>query len=135
MKDHVRKNVFLSAAAVGLFFAGWAAGKENFQTQKSMIHCAAWTAKDGLTQTQFDQFKASLSKLPGMFPGLQRVWVGKLGTEVTYNNEKRDHAIALEFKDYKAKQDYSSSPKREEWLKMFETVRKPGSTNFDLIGE
>ena len=135
MQNQIRRNVLLTAAAAGLFFAGFAVGKEDFKTQKSMIHCAAWTAKDGLTQAQFDQFKASLSKLPDMFPGLQRVWVGKLGAEVTYNNEKRDHAIALEFKDYKAKQDYSNSPRREEWLKMFETVRKPSSTNFDLIGE
>jgi len=135
MKNQIRRNVLLSVLAAGVFFAGWAVGKEDFQTQKSMIHCAAWTAKDGLTQAQFNQFKAGLSKLPEMFPGLQRVWVGKLGAEVTYNNEKRDHAIALEFKDYQAKQNYSSSPRREEWLKMFETVRKPSSTNFDLIGE
>jgi antibiotic biosynthesis monooxygenase (ABM) superfamily enzyme len=135
MKSPIQRNILLAVAAVGLFFSGWAMGKEGFSTEKSMIHCAAWTAKDGLTQAEFDKFKASLSKLPDMFPGLERVWVGKLGEVVTYNGEKRDHAIALQFKDYKAKQAYSQSPNRPTWLKMFETVRKPSSTNFDLIGE
>ena len=135
MKTAIRRNTLLSVAAIGLFFAGWAAGKENFQTQKSMIHCAAWTAKDGLTQDEFNTFKTSLAKLPEMFPGLSRIWVGKLGSDVTYNNEKRSHAIALEFENYKAKQAYSDSKRRPEWLAMFETVRKPGSTSFDLVGE
>jgi hypothetical protein len=135
MKDRIRHSALLMAAAAIVFSAGWAAGKEGFQTEKSTIHCAAWTAKDGLTPAEFDTFKASLSKLPDMFPGLRRVWVGKLGTEVTYNNEKRDHAIALEFESYQAKQAYSKSPRRDEWLKMFETVRKPSSTSFDVVGE
>ena len=100
-----------------------------------MIHCAAWTAREGLTQADFDIFKASLAKLPGMFPGLRRIWVGKLGAPVTFDGNTRDHAIALEFDNYAAKQAYSNSPRRDEWLKMFETVRKPSSSNFDLIGE
>ncbi len=129
------RTALVSVAAITVFFAGWVVGKEGFQTEKSMIHCAAWTAKDGLTQAEFDTFKSSLSELPDLFPGLNRVWVGKLGTEVTYNNEKRDHAIALEFESYEAKRAYSESKRRPEWLAMFETVRKPGSTSFDLIGE
>ena len=104
MKNANYRNILLAVAGVGLFFSGWAMGKEGFSTEKTMIHCAAWTAKDGLTQAEFDKFKSSLSKLPDMFPGLERVWVGKLGEVVTYNGEKRDHAIALQFKDYKAKQ-------------------------------
>jgi len=135
MKNPIRRNTLLAVAATAVFFTGWAAGKANFQTQKTVLHCAAWTAKDGLTQAEFDAFKASLSKLPDMFPGLRRIWVGKLGSEVTYNNEKRDHSIALEFDSYAAKQAYSNSPHRPEWLKMFESVRKPGSTSFDLVGE
>lgn len=135
MKTYIHRNILLTLAGIGLFFSGWAMGKEGFMTQKSMVHFAAWTAKDGLTQAEMDQFKASLTKLPDMFPGLERVWVGKLGTEVTANGEKRSHAIALQFTDYKSKLAYSNSHRREEWLKIFETVRKPGSTSFDLIGE
>lgn len=135
MKDRLLRTALMTAAAVALFSAGWVAAREDFQTQKTMIHCAAWTAKEGLTQAEFDTFKDSLSKLPGMFPGLRRIWVGKLGEPVTYDNLARDHAIALEFESYAAKQAYSKSPRRAEWMALFETVRKPGSTNFDLIGE
>jgi hypothetical protein len=135
MKTRIYRTALMSLAAVVVFFAGWVAGQENFHTEKTMIHCAAWTAKDGLTQAEFDTFKSNLSKLPDMFPGLKRIWVGKLGAEVTYNNEKRDHGIALEFESYEAKQAYSESRRRPEWMALFETVRKPGSTNFDLIGE
>jgi antibiotic biosynthesis monooxygenase (ABM) superfamily enzyme len=135
MAGRIARIASISLAAVVIFFAGWAAGRETFQTQKTAIHCAGWTAKEGLTQAEFDTFKAKLSALPGMFPGLRRIWVGKLGEEVTYDNQKRDHGIALEFDSYDAKLAYSKSPRRAEWLAMFESVRKPGSTNFDLIGE
>jgi antibiotic biosynthesis monooxygenase (ABM) superfamily enzyme len=135
MTNHMQRNILLAVAGIGLFFSGWAVGKEKFATERSMVHFAAWTAKDGLTQAELDAFKSSLTKLPDMFPGLERVWVGKLGAEVTANGEKRNYAIALQFQDYKSKLAYSSSPRREEWLTMFETVRKPGSTSFDLIGE
>ncbi|MSO21121.1 MAG: hypothetical protein EXQ56_11815 [Acidobacteria bacterium] len=135
MKTVMSRNTFLSVAAIGLFFAGWAVGKEDFQTQKSMIHCAAWTAKDGLTQAEFNTFKAGLAKLPDMFPGLQRIWAGKLGSDVEFNGEKRTHAIALEFDSLKSKRAYSESKRRPEWQALFSTVRKPGSSSFDLVGE
>lgn len=135
MKLRLGRAFLMLTASTVIFSAGWVAGQGSFHTETSMIHCAAWTAKDGLTQAEFDTFKASLSKLPGMFPGLRRIWVGKLGEPVTYESQTRDHGIALEFESYAAKQAYSKSARRADWMKMFETVRKPSSTNFDLVGE
>ena len=129
-----RKSFFLVAGVV-LFFAGWAVGKDDFTTRKTTLHCATWTAKPGLTQAEFDQFKTKLGKLQELFPGFHGIWIGKLLAPVTLNNEKRDHGIVLEFENAAAKDAYSKSPRREEWVKLFEEVRMPGSTFFDVVGE
>ncbi len=129
-----RMSIFVVAAA-GLFFAGWAVGNEGLQRNTTTVHAVAWTAKPGLTQADLDQFKTSLSKLPAMFPGLTNVWVGKLSKPVTYNNTTRTHGLALEFETLEDKLAYSSSSHRDEWMKMFGSVRSPGSTSFDIVGE
>ena len=129
------RGAMLAVAGVGMFFAGWAFGQGSFQTQKSTVHCVAWTAKDGMTPADLDRFKADLGKLPGMFPGLQRIWVGKLSRPITSGDATRDYGLAIEFTDMAAKQAYSDSARRDEWMQLFGTVRNPGSTSFDVVGE
>ena len=135
MNAAIRRNTLMSVAAVGLFFAGWAMGQPTRTTEKTTIHCASWTAKKGMTQAQFENFKKGFAKLPDKFPGMRRLWAGKLGEPVTFNGLIRTHAIAFEFDNLAAKRAYSASPNRPEWQELFSTVREPGSSSFDLVGE
>ena len=96
MRIFIGRNSLFLAVAVGLFFAGWAVGKEDFTTQKGTLHCATWTAKPGLTQQEFDEFKNQLGKLHDLFPGFRRIWIGKLMAPVTLNNTTRDHGMVLD---------------------------------------
>lgn len=135
MTSQFRRNVTLGVAAFALFFAGWATGKEGFTRETTALHCAAFAAKDGLTQAEFEAFKVGLTKLPDMFPGLRRVWIGKLSAPFMYEGLARDHGIAIEFENMAARTAYGTSPRRPEWLKLLDGVRRQGSGNFDIIGE
>lgn len=135
MSQQIRRNVMMSAAAAGLFFAGWAMGQPERRTEKTTIHCVAWTAKKGMTGADWENFKKGFAMLPDKFPGMRRLWAGKLAEPVTFSGLTRDHAIAFEFDSLAAKRDYSASPNRPAWQELFATVREPGSSSFDLVGE
>ena len=109
----------------------WGTGMRDLATTPQAVR--QYFSADGAAD--LNQFKTSLSKLPGMFPGLKSAWVGKLSKPVTYNDETRTHGLALEFETLEDKLAYSSSSHRDEWMKMFNSVRSPGSTSFDIVGE
>ena len=117
-----------------MFVAGLLVGQERASTQKTVIHAASWTALDTLTPEQFDNFKKETAAMVGKVPGLRRVWVGKLREPVTFDGNKRNYGIVLEFDDVKSKTAYSDKHPMP-WYNDFNKVRKPGSSNFDVIGE
>lgn len=117
-----------------LFVAGWVAGSQSAATQKTVIHAAAWTALEGMTQQQFDDFKKESAALVGQVPGLRRAWVGKLRAPVTVEGVQRNYGLIVEFDDVKSKEAYSANHPSP-WYEMFGKLRQPGSTNFDVVGE
>ena len=117
-----------------LFLGGWLAGQEKAATQKTTIHAAAWTARDGLTQQEFESFKNETAGMVGTVPGLKRAWVGKLRAPVTFDGVKRDYGIVLEFDNVKSKEAYSDKHPSP-WYEDFGKLRQPGSSNFDVVGE
>ena len=83
-------RTLLCVVACMLFLAGWLAGQEKSATQKTIVHAAAWTARDGLSQQDLDNFRAETAALVGKVPGLRRAWVGKLRQPATFDGVKRD---------------------------------------------
>ena len=127
-------KVLLLAAGGLLFLAGVLVGEESASTQRTVVHAAAWTALDTMTPQQFDDFKKLSASLVGQVPGLRRIWVGKLRAPVTMEGQKRDYGVIIEFDDVKTKNAYSDTHP-EPWYSTFNKLRKPGSTNFDVVGE
>ena len=133
MRKPFSRTVLTVLAAAVMFFAGWLIGQETAATQKTVVHAASWTALDGLTQQQLDQFRKETAGLVGKVPGLRRAWVGKLREPATFDGQKRDFGIILEFDDVKSKNDYSTTHPQP-WYDHFNKLRKPGSSNFDVVG-
>ncbi len=127
------KKVWLCMAGSMLFLAGWLVGQETATTQKTVIHAASWTALDSLTPKDLDNFRKETAGLVGKVHGLRRAWVGKLREPVTFDGNKRDYGIILEFDDVKSKNDYSANHPSP-WYDDFNKLRKPGSSNFDVVG-
>ena len=117
-----------------LFLGGWVLGQETVSTQKTTIHAAAWTARADLTPQEFEKFKIETAQMVGTFPGLKRAWVGKLRAPVTFDGNKRDYGIVLEFDNVKSKEAYSDKHPSP-WYEDFGKLRQPGSSNFDVVGE
>ena len=123
-------------AVVGLVFAsGWVAGQQRATTQRTVVHAVAWTAKEDATPEGLEEFKQATESLVGSMPGLRRVWVGKLRQPLIIGDLKRNYGLILEFDDLATREAYSSHPNRVPWAAVWEKVRLPGSTNFDVIGE
>ena len=117
-----------------LFLSGWLLGQERAATQKTVIHAAAWTALDTMTPQQFDNFRKESAALVGQVRGLRRVWVGKLRAPITADGNQRNYGLIVEFDDVKTKEGYSANHPSP-WYENFNKLRKPGSTNFDVVGE
>ena len=126
------RRLLLAVAGI-MFLAGWLLGKEKAATQPTVIHAAAWTAKEGLTQQDLERFRAETAAMVGKVPGLRRAWVGKLREPVTFDGKQRTYGIVLEFASVKDKNAYSENHPQP-WYNNFNQVRSPGSSNFDVVG-
>ncbi len=133
MPKLLRGRTLLLVVGCVMFLAGWLAGQEKAATQKTVVHAAAWTALDGLAQQDLDNFRAETAAMVGKVPGLRRAWVGKLREPATFDGNKRNFGIILEFDDVKSKNAYSDNHPQP-WYDHFNKLRKPGSSNFDVVG-
>ena len=71
----------------------------------------------------------------GKIPGLRKVWVGKLRRPLRQGDLERTHGVAMEFDDADALAVYADHPAHTEWIKVYDKVRVPGTTTFDILGE
>ena len=134
MRKLLGGKTILCVVGCMLFLGGWLVGQERASTQKTTIHAAAWTARDGLGQQDFENFKKETAGLVGKVPGLRRVWVGKLRAPINAEGVQRNYGIILEFDGVKSKEAYSDNHPSP-WYENFGKLRQPGSTNFDVVGE
>ncbi|MBI4460644.1 MAG: Dabb family protein [Acidobacteria bacterium] len=129
------RRVWLVALAGLLFASGWVVGQQRPTTQRTVIHAVAWTAQKDATPEGLEDFRRATETLLDTMPGLRRAWVGKLRQPLVVGDLRRDYGLILEFENLATKEAYSSHPNRAPWAAVWEKVRIPGSTNFDVIGE
>ncbi len=134
MRKRIGTKTMVCVLGSVMFVAGWLAGQEKAATQKTVIHSAAWTARDNMTQKDLDNFRAETAALVGKVHGLRRVWIGKLREPVTFDGNKRTYGIVLEFDDVQSKNAYSDVHPQP-WYEHFQKMRATsGSSNFDTVG-
>ena len=104
-------------------------------TQKTLMHAFAYTAIEEATEEDFEAFKNATADMVGKIPGLRKVWVGKLRLPATQVTRERTHGVAMEFDDEEALAVYADHPVHTEWVSVYERVRVPGTTTFDILGE
>ena len=128
------KTWYMLLAAL-VFAAGSVVGQERAVMQKTVIHAVAWTPIEGFTPQDLEELKQATAVLVQSVPGMKRAWVGKLRQPLTVGNATRSHGLILEFDDLKSREAYSTHPNRAAWAKVWEKVRTPGPTVFDVLGE
>lgn len=107
--------------------------------EKALMHCFAFTEIEGASQADWDAFYKATDELPSKIEGLNKVWVGKLRRPLTqYNSQgertQRQHGVCMEMTDEKALETYAKHDAHTEWVKVYEKVRVPGTTTYDILG-
>ncbi len=128
-----------------LFVAGCQMGQEmatdqtataqSGTTEKTLMHAFAYTAIEEATEEDFEAFTNATADMVGKIPGLQKVWVGKLRLPLTQGERERTHGVAMEFDDEAALAVYAEHPAHDAWIEVYDRVRVPGTTTFDILGE
>jgi hypothetical protein len=127
--------------------------------EKGVMHCFAFTVVDGATPQQWEAFGKATDALPQKVKGIEHVWRGKLMRPLTQYSLKfkddearkkftdagegtvdarllrRQHGVCMEFTDEAAFKAYGSDPAHKEWVAVYEKVRVPGTTTYQIVGE
>jgi hypothetical protein len=139
----LRRRILYGVAGTALLFAAWQMGEQYGRsqaadpavTQKSLMHVFAYTPVEGATQADFDAFRAATADMVGKIPGLRKAWVGKLRRPLTVGDQTREYGVAMEFDDEAALDVYATHPVHDDWIKVYDRVRVPGTTTLDILGE
>ena len=122
-------------AALALLPASASAG------EKALMHCFAFTTIDGASQSDWDAFTKATDELPSKIDGLNKVWLGKLRRPLNQFGRNQDQpkqrqwGVCMEMTDEAALQTYADHPAHTDWVKVYQKVRVPGTTTFDIIGQ
>ncbi|MBK5294080.1 MAG: hypothetical protein JJE04_20685 [Acidobacteriia bacterium] len=127
--------------------------------EKTMMHCFAFTTLDSATESDWKAFSAATDAMPSKIPSIVRVWHGKLlrplaqfspdaetrkkftasatEAEGKFTRLDRQHGVCFEFKNQgpAALKEYTAHPYHPEWLKLYEKVRRAGTTTYDILGQ
>ncbi len=128
-----RFGLILGAAA--LFLAGCIAGRTSATQERTLLHVFAYTPLEGSTPQDYEAFKKATAAMVGQIPGLKRVWVGKLREPLPVETRVHTYGVAMEFDNAQALDVYAKHPVHDQWTKLYEKVRKQGTTTLDILGE
>ena len=109
--------------------------------EKALMHCFAFTEIETATDADWAAFMKATNELPSKIDGLERVWVGKLRRPLRQFGRNRDtpaerqSGVCMEMKDEAALEVYATHPAHDAWVKVYEKVRVPGTTTFDILGK
>lgn len=129
------RSVFILAAALAAFPISLAAG------EKALMHCFAFTEIEGASSADWQAFKDATNELPDKIDGLTKVWLGKLRRPLRQYGRNQDEpslrqwGVCMEMKDAAALAVYADHEAHTAWVKVYEKVRVPGTTTFDILGE
>lgn len=124
------KTLLTTAFAVCLSAATLSAG------EKGVMHCFAYTPMKEATPEQMQAFNKATDALPSKVTGLKRVWRGKLARPMKVpTGDPREYGVCMEFADQAAFKAYDAAPGHKEWVAVYEKVRVPGTTSYQIIAE
>lgn len=128
----------------------------SLAAEKTIMHCFAYTPRPEATEADFKAYYSATDQLTKDFKGIKRVWYGKLraplnqyrldpaaAKQLSPTNDKaegatvtrvrREHGTCFEFADTAAWQAYEKHPAHEAWAKVYDKVRVPGTTTYQIL--
>lgn len=129
----------------------------SLAAEKTMMHCFAFTPIETASEAEWSAFYKATDDLPKKITGLKRVWYGKLARPLAQNQLKfadpearkkmladkkgtteftvveRKNGVCMEFDNQKAFEAYGSSEPHKAWVALYEKVRVPGTTTYQIL--
>lgn len=109
--------------------------------EKALMHCFAFTEIEEATEDDWKAFLTATNELPSKIDGLGKVWVGKLRRPLRQYGRNKDEpmlrqwGVCMEMTDEEALSVYADHKAHTAWVKVYEKVRVPGTTTFDILGQ
>ncbi len=109
--------------------------------EKGLMHCFAFTEIEGASEDSWDAFVKATNELPSKIEGLNKVWLGKLRRPLRQYGRNKDEpmlrqwGVCMEMTDEAALEVYATHEAHTAWVGVYEKVRVPGTTTFDIIGQ
>jgi hypothetical protein len=118
------KKVLVAAA---LLCAGYLIGQSTVATPSTVLHVVTVKWNKDATPAQRQAAIDGVKTMAQAYPGIKRVWLK------TIKVQPQDYsaAIAMEFADRKAFDDYVQAPAHSEWKKLYDPAHE-ASTTHDL---
>jgi hypothetical protein len=129
----------------------------SLAAEKTMMHCFAFTPIETASEAEWSAFYKATDDLPKKITGLKRVWYGKLARPLAQNQLKfadpetrkkmladkkgtteftvveRKNGVCMEFDSQKAFDAYGTSEPHKAWVAVYEKVRVPGTTTYQIL--
>jgi hypothetical protein len=143
----------LATCIAGLAFSA----AVSLAAEKTLMHCFAFTPIESASEAEWKAFHKATDELPKKITGLKRVWYGKLARPLAQNQLKfadpetrkkmladkkgstefsvveRKDGVCMEFADQAAFDAYGKSEPHKEWVSVYEKVRVPGTTTYQIL--
>ncbi len=144
------KNLGLCLAAL-TFSAG------TLSAAGEVVHCFTFTPIASASTADWDAYYKATSELPTKIKGIKYAWAGKLARpqslpalvipdaeqrkkmmadgkgNADFTVNKREYGSCMVFNDEAAFKAYADDPAHKSWASIYEKVRVPGTTTFQIV--
>jgi hypothetical protein len=110
---------FFTCIAAALFFAGYAAGQNQFGQPRTVLQVSLIKFNPGVSDADGQKVIDGVKKMAAQIPGIKNIWLKADRMEP----RDFDAAIVIEFVNRAAADRYAESPIHESWSRQLQQIR------------
>lgn len=116
---HKFRTASIAFTAAALFFAGYAAGQNQFGQPRTVLQVSLIKFNPGVSDADGQKVIDGVKKMAAQIPGIKNIWLKADRMEP----RDFDAAIVIEFVNRAAADRYAESPVHEAWSRQLQQIR------------
>lgn len=117
--NHRMRIALGTLVAAFLFFAGYAAGQNQFGQPKTVLQVSLIKFNQGVSDADGQKVIDGVKKMAAQIPGIKNIWLKAARMEP----RDFDAAIVIEFVNRAAADRYAESPVHDAWSRQLQQIR------------
>ncbi|HLW97983.1 MAG TPA: Dabb family protein [Candidatus Acidoferrales bacterium] len=113
------RTPFFALLAAAFFFAGYAAGQNQFGQPRTVLQVSLIKFNPGVSDADGQKVIDGVKKMAAQIPGIKNIWLKADRMEP----RDFDAAIVIEFVNRAAADRYAESPIHESWSRQLQQIR------------